>query len=200
MTTLVDQDQLWQWHIEPLRGDNYNTWSVRMTDILTISGLWDYVQGIVQPDTLAGATASPKVSAMSEAVTVPLATWCHNNQLALNAIRLRTSFAISDTLAVITARRRFYRAECAEGADIDAHIRQMREYQAEIHRYSARLIDDEEFSLTLLTSLPESWDTFIQSLDNVSTLGSHKLVARILDEWRSRCILRTVRREQEIRM
>ncbi|KAJ7358274.1 hypothetical protein DFH08DRAFT_616322, partial [Mycena albidolilacea] len=44
----------------------------------------------------------------------------------------------------------------------------------------------EEYSITLLTSLPDSWDTFISEIDTASLAKSTKLVARILEQDRRR--------------
>ncbi|KAG5635013.1 hypothetical protein DXG03_005579 [Asterophora parasitica] len=43
-------------------------------------------------------------------------------------------------------------------------------------------ITNEDFSITLLTSLPDSWDPFISAIDSVMLKESHKLIARTLEE------------------
>ena len=41
---------------------------------------------------------------------------------------------------------------------------------------------EEDFSMTLLTSLPDSWNTFIAAIDDTALGDANKLIARILGE------------------
>ena len=56
-------------------------------------------------------------------------------------------------------------------------------YQEELIRLGQTL-DDAEFAITLLTSLPESWNNFIAGIDTTSLKDSSKLIARILEQYR----------------
>ena len=50
-----------------------------------------------------------------------------------------------------------------------------------------QLIADEDFTNTLLTSLPETWSTFITTINASGVaISSEVLIARILDEDRTR--------------
>lgn len=102
---------------------------------------------------------------------------------------LQQTFQPKGIISQVTARRKFFRAECPEGGDIAEHIRHMRSLLDEIHTVSeTTVISDAEFAITLLVSLPESWNNFIQSIDSTatSTLTSASIIARILQEDRRR--------------
>lgn len=168
--------------------DNYSTWKIKMLDILTDMDLVEYALG-----TLTKPTDTSKA-----------AVWTKKDRQALSAIRLRVSddslVYISDaetsnsawtTLAdmyqpkgpigIVTARRKLFRAQCQDGEDISEHIKTMTRYRKELASLNSKLTDD-EFSITLLTSLPDSWDNFIQGIDTSSLSDSNKLIARILEQ------------------
>jgi gag-polypeptide of LTR copia-type len=67
---------------------------------------------------------------------------------------------------------------------IEEHIWTLCGYQEELHNLGQK-IDGEEFSIILLTSLPESWNNYIASIDTTTLKDSHKLIACILehDQW-----------------
>ena len=176
------------YRIEPLAGaENYAVWKIKMMDILTGLDLWDYVDGTTK---------------MPETPTA-LAAWKKKDRSALSAIRLRVGDkmlvyvasaesakdaweslkAVLETqgaLGIVLARRKLFRAECTEGTTIDDHIRTLRGYQEELHNLGQK-IDGEEFSIVFLTSLLESWDNYIASIDTTALKDSAKLIARILE-------------------
>ncbi|KAF5378035.1 hypothetical protein D9757_011525 [Collybiopsis confluens] len=59
----------------------------------------------------------------------------------------------------------------------------MTRYRKELAALNSKISDD-EFSITLLTSLPDSWDSFIQGVDTSSLSNSTALIARILEQAR----------------
>jgi hypothetical protein len=80
-------------------------------------------------------------------------------------------------------RRKLFRAQCDDGDNIEEHIRMLRGYREELNMLSpTSKITDEDFAITLLTSLPESWNPFIAAIDQTSLSDADKLVARILAE------------------
>ncbi len=131
-----DSSSTSSYRIEPLKGDNYVTWRIQMTDILAELDLWDYVTS--------DRTTAPADEARS-------ADWKKKDSKALRAIRLRLAKdvlvyaqdALSakdawDTLAdtfqpvgpigIVTARRKLFRAQCPDAGDVEEHLRQMRMY------------------------------------------------------------------------
>src|SRR6266542_2173469 len=77
------------------------------------------------------------------------------------------------------------RVTAEEGFDMIMHISKLHQLQKELH-IMENLISDEDFMIILLTSLPESWDnymtSFLGSSGNKSTIGSHELIAVLLEE------------------
>lgn len=194
----MSSDSTSSYRIDPLRGeDNYNSWRVQITDLLNELEIWDHISG-----------DEPRPT---EAALLP--EWKKKDAKALRAIRFRVANDIVvyvqdatsskeawDTLAetfrpagpigIVTARRKLFRAQCPEGGDIEEHLRQLRGYRSELHTFGQTL-SDSDFSMTVLTSLPDSWDPFIRAIDpsdlatatnEILKLTSAKLIARIMQE------------------
>lgn len=179
------------YRIEPLKGaENFPVWKVKLTDILTAQDQYDYVEGKGKP-----ADSAPEADRSA---------WAKKDRVALSAIRLRVTDTVLvyiaecqtakeawDTLTeiyqkkgamgTVLARRKLFRTECAEGTDIEEHIRTMRQYQQELAALGSK-VEDSDFAMTLLTSLPESWNSFISALSEDVVKASATTISRILDE------------------
>lgn len=91
-------------------------------------------------------------------------------------------------LGVLATRRALYRAMAEEGFDMVEHISSLRKLQEELHAMD-NLVSDEDWTMVLITSLPESWDNYTSSYlgasGNKPTLSSFELVAILIEEeWR----------------
>jgi len=170
--------------LEPLKGaENYSPWAVQMKDLLGELELWSYVTG----DEVLTPTTEP--------------TWKKKDGKALRQIRLRvardlvalvsdadtskeawdtlkTTFRQSGTIGIITLRRKLYTLAMQEGGDIEDHLRSMREVRAELRALGDK-VDDRDFSLAVLTSLPASWDSFIRSIDAEDLTATATIAAKI---------------------
>ncbi|KAF5345723.1 hypothetical protein D9757_014965 [Collybiopsis confluens] len=186
------------YQIDPLHGSaNYNVWQIKMNDILTDLGLIKYIESAVP------AISSDR-SNQSE-----VEAWKEKDRKALSTIRLRvddsvlvyiagakaakeawntlkTMYEAAGTISIIATRRKLFRTHCAEGADIEEHIRTLHGLEQQLANQGQPL-RALEFSTTLLTSLPDSWDQFASSIDK-STItdtvdpDSSKLIAKILED------------------
>lgn len=196
----MSSDSTSSYHIDPLRGeDNYNTWRVQLTDLLNELEIWGHVSG-----------DEPKPTE-----TALLPKWTKKDAKALRAIRFRVAndivvyvqdttsskdawdtltetFRPAGPIGIVTARRKLFCAQCPEGGDIEEHLRQLHGYRSELHTYGQTL-SDSDFSMTVLTSLPDSWDPFICAIDlsdlaaatnETPKLTLAKLIARIMQEGR----------------
>jgi gag-polypeptide of LTR copia-type/Zinc knuckle len=187
------------YRIDPLKGiENYATWKIKVIDILDDMGLSEHIEGPL-PVPQSASTSSGKTASQSKD-----ADWDSKDRKALTAIRLRVAdtmlvyvanvktagdawrilrdlFESRGSMGLVLTRRKIYKAECAEGTPMEEHIRVMRGYQEELAS-SGDYLTDTDFSLTLLTSLPESWNTFISAVDTNLLKNSHLLIARILEE------------------
>ncbi|KAJ3553828.1 hypothetical protein NM688_g3412 [Phlebia brevispora] len=92
---------------------------------------------------------------------------------------LAAVFASQGPLAKVTARRKFMRYSIEEGANMEDEIRSLRTLAEEMMMLGQSL-SDEEFTLTLLTALPSSWDAFVSSIGTTPTSG--ELIGRLIQE------------------
>src|SRR3954463_12659869 len=88
-------------------------------------------------------------------------------------------------MGLVLTSRKIYKAECAKGMPMEEHICVMHGYQEELASLGDYLTNT-DFSLTLLTSLLESWNTFISAVDMNLLKNSHLLITRILEDQRIR--------------
>jgi gag-polypeptide of LTR copia-type/Domain of unknown function (DUF4219) len=176
------------YHIEPLTGaENYAVWKIKMMDILTGQDLWDYVDG---------STTLPMDAAQQP-------VWHRKDRTALSVIRLRVAdkmlvYVMSSTsakeawdtlkslletqgaLGIVLVWQKLFWSQCADETPIDEHIWTLCSYREELHNLEQK-IDGEEFSIILLTSLPESWNNYIASTDTTALKDTPALIACILE-------------------
>jgi gag-polypeptide of LTR copia-type/Zinc knuckle len=93
---------------------------------------------------------------------------------------LKSLLETQGALGIVLAWRKLFWSQCADRTPIEEHIRTLRSYQEELHNLGQK-IDGEEFSIILLTSLPESWDNYIASIDTTALKDAPKLIARVLE-------------------
>jgi hypothetical protein len=79
-------------------------------------------------------------------------------------------------LGIVMVCWKLFRSQCEEGADIEEHIRTLQGYREELSSLGAT-IQNNEFSITLLTSLLETWNTFIGSIDTKKLDDTAKIIA-----------------------
>ena len=74
-------------------------------------------------------------------------------------------------------------AQCEEGGNIEEHVRTLWGYQQEYNSLSPTSpLSDEDFSITMLTSLPDTWNTFISAIDSTALSNLNTLIVQILEE------------------
>ncbi|KAF5354366.1 hypothetical protein D9758_010774 [Tetrapyrgos nigripes] len=157
------------YHIDPLQGaDDYSVWKVKMLDILTDLGLDPYMEKPRQ-----SLTTPPKAKKAKEAWTT-----------------LKNLYEAAGAIGVVSTQWNFFCAQCDNGGNIVEHIQTMHSHQAELAKLG-HAISASDFSITLLTSLPRSWNAFIGSIDlssfsDAADPDSSKIIARILEE--DRCL------------
>jgi gag-polypeptide of LTR copia-type/Domain of unknown function (DUF4219) len=176
------------YQINPLSGtENYAIWKIKMMDILMRQDLWEYIDG---------TTTQP-----SEPTTK--AAWAKKHRMALSMIQLQVvdkmlvyvaSLAMSKevwdalkglletqgVLRIILAWQKLFQSQCADDMPIEEHIRTLYGYQEELHNLGQK-INREEFSIILLTSLPESQNNYIASINTTALKDAQKLIAHILE-------------------
>lgn len=194
------------YRMEMLKASNWMPWKRRMLAVLRDLGLEKYIA----KDASMPESATPNAPTTEEIEAQR--RWREGDAKA----RTRIELAIGDSemihisgamtaremwdqltmvkeskgkLGMLATRRALYRASAEEGFDMVEHISKLRKLQEELHLMD-NLVSDEDFLMILVTSLPESWDTytssFLGSSGNKPTLKSHELVAMLLEEDRRR--------------
>lgn len=193
---MTDHTSSSSYRIEHLKSpDNYPTWSVQIKDILTESGLFGYADGTLTRPVLdddggnavaveAWAVKDAKaLTAIRTRISQPMMAYVIGAESANEAwTSLKTVFDVQGPITITMERRKFARYSIPEGADIEEHVRILRSSKEKLTLLGEPL-SERDFNLNLLTALPESWDSFISSID-LSTLAdnSSTLIGRILQE------------------
>ena len=183
--------------IEPLTGvDDWTAWKVQMEDFLFGLDLWGYVDGTMKKPT-------PK-DASKETVEERAARteWEKKDQSALIMIRMRVSktlislvmrcttstdawkrleknFELKGILRVVQVRGKLLQARYGESDDMEEFLCSMVNLRETLTCLD-QLLTEAEFSITLLTALPESWDVFVSSINHQNDLtDSDEIMSRI---------------------
>ena len=185
--------------IDPLNGDNYTAWRRCLMVILDDLELWDIANGSEMKPILTGVNETQAVERQA------IADWIKKDKKTRKEIflcisdehqvyiddamtgyeiwtRLQDIFESRGAVGVVNLRREFFRTFAEDGASMEEHVRKLRGLRQEL---SARgqSITDSDFANTLLTSLPDSWSTFITAVNAGGiAISSNTLISRILDE------------------
>jgi hypothetical protein len=198
--------------IEKLTGSNYYTWKFKMQMILTREDLWAIVSGAeVAPGpeiTITsdkGESSTSITTATATAAATALAVWTKNDQKALATIclaigdselihvrmcrtsaeawiKLQTTFVQKGLSRQIYLRRQLYTLKLSEGDTIQQHINRLGEIVEQLANVGIETTDS-DIAMSLLASLPESYETFIMALESCSeAITSEFVKSRLLQE------------------
>ncbi|QRV80986.1 integrase core domain protein [Ceratobasidium sp. AG-Ba] len=106
---------------------------------------------------------------------------------------LASTFQVKGTVGLIDLRRKFFSHRMAETEDIEEHIQQMRGWFQQINLIAPGTITEVDWITTLVASLPDSWDTFTQSVSFRFSTDANELANQISD-LRSRILAEAHRR------
>ncbi|QRV97073.1 Retrovirus-related Pol polyprotein from transposon TNT 1-94 [Ceratobasidium sp. AG-Ba] len=196
--------------IEALRGtDNYNVWRIQMEDILTDLELYDYV-------TRKSPKQLPMITKISEK-NPEYEKWTKNDRKALSNIRLRVdgnvlthiqsctysadawdllaaTYQVKGTVGLIDLRRKFFSHRMSETDDIEEHIQRMRGWFQQLNQITPGTCTEVDWITTLVASLPDSWDTFTQSISFQFDASDANILANQISDLRSRILAEAHRR------
>ena len=92
--------------------------------------------------------------------------------------RLQGIFESKAAVGIVNIRREFFRTFAKDGANIEEHVRKYGLYLQLNTR--GQMVSDDDLSKTLLTSLPDSWSTFITTVNaSGTTLSSENLMKTV---------------------
>lgn len=188
MSSIVSSDHTSsQYRIQPLEGSaNYSSWKIQLLDILTDADLDDHVD--------------PDVKAPTD--SAELKKWKKADRRTLSAIRLRVSptiiqhiqgettalgawenlshlFELKGKMGLVLARHKFYGTRAPAELPLEDHIMQMRQFQGELKSLGHE-VDDADFAVALLGSLPADWDSFVQATLSSITAPDSKTVISLI--------------------
>jgi len=179
------------YEIEPLSGaENYSIWKFRMGDILRAQGLWRYADGSekipddTKPDEKKAWLQKDRFALSQIKQRVKGSVLVHVRGARTAAIAwstLQATYEPKGALAIVMARRKLFRPQREENENIEEILRKLQEYRGELANLGAPIGDD-EFNITILTALPERWDTFTSALDADILKDSARLIARIMEQ------------------
>ena len=170
--------------IEPLRGaKNFPVWKIKMSNILTNINYDDHIKDkAAAPVNTAKAAkwkwADKKALAIIRLwVADTLLVYIASSMTALAAwSTLSNMFEAKGPIRIVSAHCKLFGTHCTEESNIEDHICIMRTYQQELATLQ-KPISEEDFSYTLLTSLPESWNNFISAVPEDIIKDPTKLIS-----------------------
>lgn len=177
--------------VDPLSGvENYATWSIQMGDILNDLGLDGHIA-----DGASGTDATWKTSDRKALTQIRLRVEPHiivdirNAKTALEAwTTLKDNYQSDGGIGIILAIRKLFSTRAqGDESTMERHLRDMKNCAEDLRTFGYPL-DNKVFSLALLTSMPETWDSWVSStaLDETLLSSPSKVNAAIMMEAKRR--------------
>ena len=184
--------------IDPLNRDNYVTWWCHLEWILDDQDFWDITISIEAEPTPAD------LNNITEAERQVITNWKRKDKKARKEIclcisdehlvyvdqlmgshatwtRLQGIFESKGAVGIVNLYRDFFHTFAKDGANMEEHVCKLQGLGQELSAHG-QLITDADFSNTLLTSLLDSWSSFINAVNTSGVaISSDVLIARILD-------------------
>lgn len=196
---------------ETLKGDNWHTWKVMTVTALEARDLMGYVDGTIPMPTsapphipLTGVNPPIITTANTPTVATYVSLWNGANNRAKAQIILNceadlvmslegsatdvwdalvADYENTTWLSRSIAIQAFRGLRYKDGESLREHIKALRTLKARCVS-AGQSVPDEEFAVTIILSLPTSWDSIIGSI-SATNLNSAELITRlILDEER----------------
>ncbi|QRV96308.1 Retrovirus-related Pol polyprotein from transposon TNT 1-94 [Ceratobasidium sp. AG-Ba] len=143
--------------------------------------------------------------------------WTKNDRRALSNIRLRVdgnvlthiqsctysadawdllaaTYQVKGTVGLIDLRRKFFSHRMSETDDIEEHIQRMRGWFQQLNQIAPGTCTEVDWITTLVASLPDSWDTFTQSISFQFDASDANILANQISDLRSRILAEAHRR------
>jgi hypothetical protein len=177
---------------EPLNGvENYSIWSVQMTDVLNDMSLDQHIaDGAQAPSDLAEVDKWKRsdrraLTQIRLRVAPPIVVDISSAKSALEAwTTLKENYQSEGGIGIILAIRQLFSSRARDNDDMQVHLKN----RAEELRTFNHPLDPKVFSLALLTSMPDEWDSWVSAiaLDEAQLAKPNKIHAAILMEHRRR--------------
>ena len=186
--------------IKKLDGTNYQSWKFNAKLMLMERGLWDIVTGAEKAPVATEQDKKEKeirefyqrsqkaysliALSVKEDLQVHIADSCLPNVAWEN---LQSHFEFVSITQIVRMTRAFYNAKMPEGLDVREHITTMTKLAQQL-REMKEDISSKKFAVTILGSLPESYDTFLTSLNarDIETLTWETIKPALIEEYLKR--------------
>ena len=163
--------------LDKLTSRNYSTWKYKLKYLLIAKELWGLVDGTTEEPTEAADKAAYQKKANQAMSVIVLSisdnllyliTTCNSPKAVWDPLQ---SHFERDTLSnKLFLKKKYFRAVMKEGASIEEHLKYMKETTDKLAAINA-VISEEDQIVTLLGSLPDSFDPLVTALEaRVETL------------------------------
>ena len=181
--------------------NNWKMWKIRVEDWMYEHDIWGVVDGS-QPKPAPVDPLAP-----TQAETTAIKEWekrdrkaqacirrCVDDSVIVNIAacataeeswgRLNAMYEMNDLVALVSLRKALFSHQMAETTKIGEHISTMQQWYDDLRKMGLDYARPLDWSLALVSSLPKSWDVFVQTLQpEMKKLGDpalHDEVARFV--------------------
>ena len=189
--------------IEKLDSTNYHAWKFKMQMVLVDKDLWDIIEGSgEEPEEESSERKSWKVRDRKALATICLSVkdseLVHVRTCKTSAEAWKKLAEVYETKGLarkLFLRRKFFTIQLQERDSMQQHINKVMTLAEQLEGIGAP-VNDEDIAMTLLCSLPESYENLIIALESrADDLTAEFVQARLLQEETRRKEANTVKHE-----
>lgn len=172
---------------------NWMVWKIQIKHLLLRDKLWGYVDGSTKcKDSPSADEQAVFDSKCQEAMTIIVLSLASNTVPIIQASErpdeaweaLTQRFEASTLAAKLHLRKRYFRLDMPEGANVERHLTEMQELTDRLSAMGSK-ISEEDKAMTILGSLPNSYRALVTTLGNqAGNLSVVNVTNAILDEQR----------------
>ena len=160
-------------HIEKLNGDNWTTWKFQMEHLLKGKGFWDHVAENTEPPGIANMQARQEFLRKRERAFAIIVLSINTSQLYLVTSCttpkeawdvLRNHYERNTLANKLFLKKKYFRCEMPESMTVEEHLKQMKELTDQLAAVGAEIAEEDQI-VTLLGSLPDSYQTLVTALE-----------------------------------
>lgn len=170
-------------HIEKLEGvSNYNSWKFQMKMILTLEGLWKYVDGVNDGDTSLDQRALARICLSVKATCHQHVRHCTKAKDAW--VKLASTFEDKGLYRRVLLLRKLHRIDYTQYSSMTDYVDGIMTLVQQLADIG-KTIDDAEVAELLLSGLPQEFDALVSNLETAcitNSLSSELVRSRLIQE------------------
>lgn len=156
-----------KWTIDKLGENNWPTWKFQIQHYLRAKGLWQHVNSATSPGANA-ETIAARENALSHLVLSTSASQLYliTDKEDPNEVweTLKAHYKPKTIANKLFLKRSYFRCEMSEGTNIESHLKNMKELTDKLAAINAPISEEDQI-VTLLGSLPPSYQTIVTALE-----------------------------------